>query len=197
MAAPQAELLSWAEAAEQCCLPELRLRCLTEVARRLAHGGDSLAATFGATAERAKGGGPSTLRMRLGLLAAGCGPTGAPRVAEITPAAGAKALEASSKYGSFEWVVERYSQLPAAVGQNAYSPYCRAAGIDWRFKVHPVGNKAEAAGHISGGCACLESRGVFRQPLSSSQPHQNGTFCLQCSLSLKKAISPPSTASRL
>ena len=126
------------------------MRCLIEMARRLAHGGDSLAATFSATAELAKGCDSSTLSMLLGLLAAGCGPTGAPRVALVSPAAAVKALDSLANHGSFEWVVERYSLLPAGVGEPSYSPYFRAAGVDWRFKVYPGGQ--ESAGRFSGEC---------------------------------------------
>lgn len=146
--APQAGLLEWAEVAEQCCLPELRMRCLAEVAHRLAWAAGSLASSFSATAELA-GCNHSTLSTLVGLLAAGCGPTGAPRVLETSPAAAVEALQASAQHGSFQWTVERYSQLPAVRGENTYSPYFWAGGVEWPFRICPGGDKEQAAGHLS------------------------------------------------
>ena len=181
-AAPQAELLEWAEAAEQCCLPELRMRCLTEVAHRLACVAGSLASSFSAAAELA-GCNHSTLSTLVGLLAAGCGPTGAPRVLETSPAAAVEALEASAQHGSFQWTVERYSQLPAVRGENTYSPYFWAGGVEWRFRIFPGGDKEEAAGHLSGECrvptTARESQIDGSMPVWKGRPHAN---CMGCSI---------------
>ncbi|PRW33982.1 BTB POZ and MATH domain-containing 4-like [Chlorella sorokiniana] len=147
-AAAQTELLEWAEAAEQCCLPELKMRCLAEVAHRLARAGGSLASSFSATAGLA-GCSQSTLSTLLSLLATGCGPAGAPRLLETTPAAAVEAQEASGNHGTFQWVVERYSRLSAVRGDFVYSPYFQAAGMEWRFKIYPGGESQDSAGHLS------------------------------------------------
>lgn len=145
-----AELLAWAEGAEQCCHPDLQTCCLLELARRLAGTGDNLAATLSSAAGLADRFERSTLATLLSLLAKASGTDGASRLQAITPAAVAEAQGASANHGSFEWAFERYSQLPAGVGEVTCSPYFMAAGLDWRFQIYPGGDREEAAGHLSG-----------------------------------------------
>lgn len=140
----------WAEGAEQCCQPHLQTRCLVELARRLASGGDSLAATLSTATGLVERFDRSTLATLLSLLAKASGTDGALRLQAVTPAAAAEARDASANHGSFEWAIERSSQLPASRGKATYSPYFAAAGIEWRFRIFPGGIKEEHAGHLSG-----------------------------------------------
>lgn len=157
------------------------MRCLAEVAHRLAWAAGSLASSFSAPAELA-GCNHSTLSTLVGLLAAGCGPTGAPRVLETSPAAAVEALQASAQHGSFQWTVERYSQLPAVRGENTYSPYFWAGGVEWPFRICPGGDKEQAAGHLSGECrvptTARESQIDCSMRVWKRRPHAHCMGCL-------------------
>ena len=69
------------------------------------------------------------------------------------PADAAQALEEASNPGRFEWVLERFSEQPAAVGEYVLSPWFAVAGREWRLEVYPGGDQQEAAGHLSGKCS--------------------------------------------
>lgn len=149
-AATRTELLQWAEAAERCHLPDLRMCCLTELARWRASGGDNLALTLADAAALAQGCGKDagTLAALLGVLAAACGPSGTSRLA--APAAAAEALQRSANIGRFECAFKGFSKLPKAVGKSKSSPWFKAAGKDWTLQLYPGGTTEGSAGHLSG-----------------------------------------------
>ena len=185
------------------------MRCLVELARRLASGGDkSLTATFSAVAALAERCDHSTLAVLLSLVTAGCGTAGANQLPALAPsAAAAEALEASANCGSFEWAFEHYSQLPSGVGDSTDSPYFQAAGFDWRFRIFPGGDTEESATYISGGhCAytepcCVATAQALLQSVCfaacvAGQTLLGAAVPPQCMLSPSKAALMPSGRSQ-
>ena len=170
-------LLQWAAAADHCGLPDLCLRCLSQVARRLAsrHGGLADApkgAGAGASAAAVLGACDKGLLVQLvGLMAetggeciaAGPPPSGIDAAAEAAADAAAATAPApgpavaaelepwqAANPGSFEWELERFSQQPAAAGRWVDSPWFWAAGRQWCLSVCPGGDTVDAVGHLPG-----------------------------------------------
>jgi len=174
----QAELLAWAQAGEQCQLTDLRLTCLKELARRLAANASKLPTSFADAAALVEHCDKSTLAVLLGLLAQACGPSFASRIA--SPAAADEALQDAANLGGFEWVLERFSQQPAAVGQFIYSPYFTGGGKEWRLKVYPGGDTEKEAGHLSGKysmCRALAAIPLLDFSLSTPLTRHAGPCC--------------------
>ena len=153
-------MVDWAAAADRCQLSELRLRCLSAPARRLACGSSSLTSTFAEAALVAQCCSKSTLTELLALAMAAGQAASPEKFADSLPAPGAAAaaLQQAANPGSFEWALERYSEQPAGMGQAVFSPWFSAAGKEWRLEVYP-GSKATAwEGHLSGEAgACIIS----------------------------------------
>lgn len=142
------ELLDWMAAADHCQQPELRLRCLNEVARRLASQPTGLASTFADSELLAERCDKSVLAQLVALLVTAgrkSVPSGLP-----VPSAAAAALQKAANHGSFEWALERYSQQPSAIEESVTSDWFSAAGKQWQLEVYPGGDSEEAAGHLSG-----------------------------------------------
>lgn len=177
------QLVEWVAAADHCQLHGLRERCIVQLASRLvARPGGLLLPAFAnaaLVAERCSKGVVANVMALLGAAASaglipGSGATagvahqpaatealhrqathGGPawrsRLETIAEAALDEPESATS--GSFEWVLERYTEHFSAVGDQVCSPWFSAAGADWRFKVYPGGDVEESAGHLSGEAA--------------------------------------------
>ena len=139
------QLMDWAVAADHCQLPELRLRCLGEVARRLPCVDSGLPDAFVDAALLAERCDRGVLAQLVALMARASIPSSVPE-----PAEAASALQAAANRGSFEWALERYSQQPCDVGDEVCSPWFSAAGRQWRLEVNPGGYSSTAEGHLSG-----------------------------------------------
>lgn len=179
--APLADLLEWVAAADTCQQPELRLRCIGEVARRLASRNSGLAGAFADAAIVAEQCDKSALAQLLGLVLAAGGQNIAGSLA--APSAAVEALQRAANPGSFEWAFEHYSQKPSGVGQSVEFPWFNVAGREWRFRVDPGAASEEAAGHLSGerafdmatpvacACSCPLSPPTSAPALQCSLPH--------------------------
>lgn len=146
--APLADLVGWVAAADCCQLHELRLRCISEVVRRLASRQGGLSGAFADAALMVGHLDKSVLAQLLGLVLAAGGEQVASNLA--APSAAVEALDQAANPGSFEWELERYSQQPGGVGRKAESPWFSVAGREWCLRVYPGGYTEETAGHLSG-----------------------------------------------
>lgn len=143
-------LLHWAGAADTCHLDALRLRCLTQVARRLAKGPSSLAGTFADAVQVVDACDKRMLAQLVGLIVWAGNSNNQLLRSLVTSDTAAAALLEAGNHGSFEWALERFSEQPAEQGQHVFSPWFMAAGREWRLQVHLGGFNADAAGHLSG-----------------------------------------------
>lgn len=109
----------WATAADRCWLPEPCLRCLSEVARRLAAGPLGLPGAFADARTTLSSLDNSLLLQLVGLMAG----AGGKELAAALPApdAAAAALQQSANHGSFEWALKRFSQQAADAGDVVIS----------------------------------------------------------------------------
>lgn len=150
-AATVPQLLEWAAATSHCELQELCLTCLCAVVRHLAGEPCALPAAFADASMIASACDKSLLARLLGMVLSAT--AGQRLVAALpAPAVAAAALERSANCCSFEWAVERFSEQPSGVGQVIYSPWCQAAGQQWRLQIYAGGYEASTAGHLSGEC---------------------------------------------
>lgn len=135
-------------ATDRCQLPELRLRCISQVALHLATKPGDLAATFADVALVVERCDDRLLTQLLGLVLAASDERIGNSLA--APSAALKALEQAANPGSFDWALESFSRQPSAVGESIESPWFNVAGKQWRFVVYPGGDKEQAAGDLSG-----------------------------------------------